>query len=72
LYIRSFISDVNKILDRFETKCLDKEEFRKRLDSELLHIIALVEKEDIPKEKIREVLLTFHDKIESLLENSKG
>lgn len=71
LYIRSFISDVNKILDRFETKCLDKEEFRKRLDSELLHIIALVEKEDIPKEKIREVLLTFHDKIESLLENSK-
>jgi len=70
-YIRSFISDVNKVLDQFEKKCLDKEGFRKNIDSELLHIMSLIEKEEVPREKLREAILLFHEKMESLLENGK-
>lgn len=70
-YVRSFIIDVNKILDSFEAKCLDKKTFRQNIDSELLHIMSLIEKEDATKEKLREAMLLFHARIESLLGNNK-
>ncbi|MDP3260209.1 MAG: hypothetical protein Q8M34_06455, partial [Thermodesulfovibrionales bacterium] len=66
-YVRSFISEVNKILDEFEKRCFDKEGFRKNIDSELLHVMALVEKEHVSKDKLREALLSFHEKMEALL-----
>ncbi len=69
-YIRTFIAEVNKILDEFEGKCFSKERLRESIDSELLHIVSLIEKEDIPKEKLREAVLSFHEKMESLLEDT--
>jgi nitrogen fixation/metabolism regulation signal transduction histidine kinase len=66
-YVRSFVLEVNKMLDEFERKSFDKEGFRKSIDSELLHIMALVEKENVSKDKLREALLSFHEKMESLL-----
>jgi len=70
-YIRSFITDLNKILDSSEATCLDKKTFRQNIDSELLRIMSLIEKEDTTKEKLREALLSFHERIESLLGNNK-
>ncbi|MBI4690463.1 MAG: hypothetical protein HY754_09400 [Nitrospirae bacterium] len=69
-YIRSFVLEVNKVLDKFERKCLEKEGSRKKIDSELLHIISLIEKEDVTREKLREAVLLFHEKVESLLKNN--
>ena len=66
-YVRSFVLEVNKMLDEFEKKSFDKEGFRKTIDSELLHVMALVEKENVSKDKLRESLLSFHEKMESLL-----
>ena len=70
-YIRSFITDLNKILDSSEATCLDKKTFRQNIDSDLLRIMSLIEKEDTTKEKLREALLSFHEKIESVLGNNK-
>lgn len=70
-YIKSFISDVNKLLDNFEERCIEKEGFRKNIDAELLHLVALIEKEEVPRKKLKEAILSFHEKIESLLENKK-
>lgn len=66
-YVRSFVLEVNKVLDEFERKSFDKEGFRKSIDSELLHVMALIEKEHVSKDKLREALLSFHGKMESLL-----
>lgn len=66
-YVRSFVLEVNKMLDEFERKSFDKEGFRKSIDSELLHVMALIEKEYVSKDKLREALLLFHEKMESLL-----
>lgn len=67
-YIRSFIMEVNKLLERLDKECkvLDKDKFRKDLDSELFNIIALLEK-NASKEKLREALILFHSKYNILL-----
>jgi len=66
-YIKSFIAEVNKVLDEFEKGHFDKEGFRKNVDSELLHVMALIERENVSRDKIREALLSFHEKMETML-----
>ncbi|MEK7864552.1 MAG: hypothetical protein AAB175_01910, partial [Nitrospirota bacterium] len=70
-YVRSFVLEVNKMLDEFEKKSFDKEGFRKNIDAELLHVMALVEKEHVSKDKLREALLSFHEKMEALLKKKQ-
>ncbi len=70
-YIKSFIFEINKLLDVFEKKRFDKELFRKNIDSELLHLISLVEKDGVPKEKLRETFLAFHEKLEFMLKSAR-
>jgi len=69
-YIRSFITDVNKILDTLEGKCFDIEGFRKNINPELLRVMSLIEKEEIPKHKLREALISFYEKVEAMTKNS--
>jgi len=71
VYVKSFISDVNKMLEELEKGHLDKEGFRKKINSELLHIMSLAEKEDIPKDQLRTALLSFHKKVEALLKKKE-
>jgi len=68
-YIRSFISDVNRLLDIFEGKYINMEELRKEINSELLHLMSLIEKESVSRQKLREELLSIHKKIESMLKD---
>jgi len=70
-YVRSFVLEVNKLLDEVEKKSFDKDGFRKSIDSELLHVMALIEKEHVSKDKLREALLSFHEKLESLLKKKQ-
>jgi nitrogen fixation/metabolism regulation signal transduction histidine kinase len=72
-YIRSFIMEVNKIIDILDNKCraFDQEKLSRVVDSGLLNMIALIEKPDFSKEKLREALILLHQKLHSMLEGSE-
>ncbi len=69
-YIRSFITEVNKIIDILDNKCraFDQEKLARVVDSGLLNIISLIESPDFSKEKLREALIMLHQKLHSMLE----
>lgn len=71
LYIRSFILEINKLLDSLEKMHLFKGEFRKNIDSELLNIKSLIERKEISKEELGEAIISLHKKVEDLLKVSK-
>ena len=69
LYIRSFISEVNKMLDNVETICNYKDNMNKEIDSELLKLISDIEKGESSKEQMRERVLSLHNKLKTLADN---
>ncbi len=66
LYIRSFVSEVNKLLDEYEKICHYKEDIVKHIDSELLDMISSIEDGETSKVKLREAILEFRKKIKNL------
>ncbi len=68
IYIRSFVTEANKILEEFEKACRNKENIIKHSESELICIIAMIEEGDASKEKLRECVLAFHRKMKLLAE----
>lgn len=70
-YIRSFITEVNKVIDILEKKCksFDQDALSRIIDSGLLNMIALIEQPDFSKEKLREALILLHQKIHPMLES---
>ncbi|MBI5056405.1 MAG: hypothetical protein HZB61_07310 [Nitrospirae bacterium] len=63
LYIRSFIEEVNKILDELEKAQGYKEDVVRHVDSELLKLISLIEEGETSKEKLRDTVLSLHKKL---------
>ncbi len=72
LYIRSFILEVNKMLDNLEKTCHFNERFRKKIDSELSNMYSILEKKNIKKEELREAIISFREKVEGLLKDNQG
>ncbi len=70
LYIRSFILEVNKLLDNLKKTHLFKNKFHEKLDSELSNIKSLIEKKEISKEELREAIISLHEKVDDLLKGS--
>ena len=66
LYIRSFISEVNKILSELERMQDYREEVIRHIDSELLALISLIEDSEPCRETLRGKVLSLHRKIKSL------
>jgi signal transduction histidine kinase len=66
VYIKSFISEVNEILEKLEQLQEQKDSLIKYVDSELLAIISLNEEQKATKEKMRESVLACHKKLKSL------
>ncbi len=66
VYIRSFISEVNKVLDELEKMKLFKEELHANIDYELQNIVSLFENRDVSGEKQRETMIAFHEKVNTL------
>ncbi len=66
VYIRSFISEVNKVLDELEKTQLFKEEIHANIDSELLEIVSLLENRDVSREELREAITAFHERVNTL------
>ncbi|MEC4686570.1 MAG: hypothetical protein VST71_12670 [Nitrospirota bacterium] len=66
VYIRSFISDVNRVLDELERMQLVKEEIHANIDSELLEIVSLLENRDVSREELRDAVIAFHERLNAL------
>ncbi len=73
LYIRSFVSEVNKLLDNLEKMHLLKEEPVKMIDSDLSNIKSLIERKEISREELGEAIKSLHKKVDDLflLKNRK-
>ena len=69
IYIKSFIQEVNKLLDDFEQMHNYKEGLIRQVDSELINIISDIEKSEPSKGEVREAVLDFHKKLKSLAED---
>ncbi|NOZ68517.1 MAG: hypothetical protein GXP46_04585 [Deferribacteres bacterium] len=66
IYIRSFILEVNRLLDDFEKMHRCTESLIRHIDSELLNILSYIEEGEPSKEKLRETVLAFHKKLKAL------
>ncbi len=69
IYIKSFILEINKLLDDFEHMHIYKEGLIRQIDSELIDMISTIEKGESSREKLRESILDFHKKLKSLAED---
>jgi nitrogen fixation/metabolism regulation signal transduction histidine kinase len=69
IYIRSFISEINKMLNGLEGMHQYRENINKEIDSELLKLLSDVEAGEPSKEHLRERILSLHNKLKSLLDN---
>ncbi len=66
-YLRSFITEINKVLEDLEKIHLSKEELHKKIDYELSNIKALTEKKEISKEELTEAINLLNKRAEDLL-----
>ncbi len=72
IYIRSFVSEVNKMLDNVETMCNYRGNVNKEIDSELLKLISDIETGDPTKEQMRERVLSLHNKLTNLADSQNN
>ena len=68
IYISSFVSEVNNILEEFEKLQRNKKDMLKYMDSEFMGIISLIEEGEASKEKLRKKVLECHKTLKSLAE----
>ncbi len=69
-YLRSFITEVNKILEGLEEITGSKEELHKKINSELSNIKTIIERKEISKEELTEAVISFNKRVEDLLRES--
>ncbi len=72
IYIRSFVVEVNKMLDSVETMCDYRGNVNKEIDSELLKLISEIETGEPTKEYMRERVLSLHNKLTNLADSQKN
>jgi len=68
IYIRSFIKEVNIMLNEFEKVQHYRHDLVKHIDSDLIHIITLIEEGESSRDILRERVLAFHKKLALLAE----
>ena len=69
-YLRSFITEVNKVLEGLEEITGSKEELHKKINSELSNIKTIIERKEISKEELTEAVISFNKRVEDLLRES--
>ncbi|MBI4698644.1 MAG: methyl-accepting chemotaxis protein [Nitrospirae bacterium] len=67
MYIRSFISEVDKVIDRLEKMRRSREELISHVSPELLQMKTLLEKKDIPIDPLKEAFARLNEKFEGFL-----
>ena len=66
IYIRSFIKEVNKILEKYDRAQRYNKKMIEHIDSELIGLLSIIEEAEVTKDKLRENVLAFHRKLKSL------
>lgn len=66
IYIRSFIEEVNTLLNELEKSVLFKEELARITDSKLLSIISALGEEEVPRRQILENIESCRNTIQEL------
>lgn len=72
IYIRSFILEVNGLIDSIETMHGIKKELLEKVGEDLKHLRLLSEDDNIPREELRKALDSFSAKVSMLLKNEGG
>lgn len=70
IYIRAFIKEVNMILEACEKEKQYKRDLIKDIDSDLISLIVLIEAGEPSRDKFRERVLAFHEKLKSVAEKT--
>ena len=71
IYIKSFINEVNMVLEEYERETQYKKDLIKHIDADLMSIITLIEEGVPSKDKLRESVLALHKKLKSSVEKKK-
>lgn len=71
IYIKSFVGQINKLLDRIENMHKCQTDMIKKFDSELLGILSDIEENDGSKENLMESVLSLHKKIRDIAEKQE-
>lgn len=66
VYIRSFIAQINRLLDEMENMHKTRRDLIQHVESELLSLIAVIEEREESREKLRESVLSLHKKLKSI------
>ena len=66
VYIKSFIGQINQLLDRIENMHQCQKDMINQFDSELLSLISDIEEKGESKENLRESVLSLHKKIRQI------
>lgn len=72
IYIRSFIEEVNRVIDTLEKSHSFKEDFRERMNSELASIKALSEQDGVSVEKLKKEMASMHARIHRMFRNERS
>ncbi len=67
IYIRSFISEVDKLLDSLEKMHISRENFSNSIHAELTGIKSLLDNNEVSKEEIKVAIASFNENVESFL-----
>ncbi len=67
IYIRSFIQEVNKLIDSLETMHIVQKEVLEKAGEDLTRLRSMVESGGISQEELKKALASFSEKIETIL-----
>ncbi len=68
IYVRSFVKEVNIMLDEYEKVQHYRKDLVKNIDSDLIRIISLIEEGESSRDTLRERVLAYHKKVALLAE----
>jgi len=66
VYIKSFVNEINLLMEECHKICSSRTDFTKALDPELMDLLAMMEKGECTKERLVEVLVLFREKVRAL------
>ncbi len=70
VYIRSFIGEVNNLLDSYERKHRSRAELAKGIDSELIDLVSILENKGLTREDQIEQIARFHSRVKEMVKVS--
>jgi hypothetical protein len=72
IYVNSFISEVNVLIDKLEKVHFFHEESRRKIDSELARIKSLTEKDEVSKEELRKAMVGLRTEVDKIFVNEES